>query len=245
MGSRDLDTARARLAVDQQSDGGISILPDHPEAYWPTSLAILAWNETPEFRNSQNLAAQFLLKTSGTHFPRVKESPYSHDSSIQGWPWIDGTHSWVIPTAMAVIALKVAGYSDHARVREATRLLLDRQLPKRGWNYGNTLVYGQELNPMVESTGVALNALVGSLSRDDIEPSLEYLKNRAMKVRTPLALSWSLLGLGAWGEEMTERVSWLETCWTQKDRYGVYDTVSCSLMLLALSLPMGILSLSR
>ena len=93
------------------------------------------------------------------------------------------------------------------------------------------------------STGVALSALAGSVPRQEIEPSLVYLNKQSAQVRTPLSLSWSLLGLGAWGEEPAESPPWLEACWRQQERYGAYDTVALSLMMLALALPEGILSL--
>jgi hypothetical protein len=238
----DLQADRNLLAADQQPDGRISLYPKHPEAFWPTSLAILAWNQVPEFRENRNRASQFLLKTTGYHFPREKDAAYAHDPSIRGWPWIDHTHSWVIPTSLAIIALKGTGYSDHERVQEGIRLLLDRQLPRGGWNYGNTQVYGQELIPMPESTGVALTALAGSVPRPHIHPSLGYLKNSIAQIRTPLSLGWSLLGLGSWGENPPQSKSWLEACWRRQERYGDYDTIALALMILALTFPKGTLS---
>ena len=173
--SADLARLRGRLLAAQQPDGRVSISPQHPEAWWPTPLAILAWHQEPEFWPAQVRAIQFLLKTTGEHSPKQKDAPFAHDPSLRGWPWIEGTHSWIIPSSMAVIALRTAGYADHARVREAIRLLLDRQLSLGGWNYGNTKVFGQELQPMVDNTGVALSALANSIPRPEIEPSLQYL----------------------------------------------------------------------
>jgi hypothetical protein len=239
----DLRLARTRLAADQQSDGRISISPEHPEAYWPTALAILAWQPDAAYRAAQARAVQFLLHTTGNHHPRQPDAPYAHDSSLKGWPWVEGTHNWVIPSALGIIALEVDGFSKNERVQEALRLLLDRQLPHGGWNYGNTRVYGQELHPLVESTGLALNALAGSVSRPEINSSLEYLKKALARTITPLSLSWGLLGLGSWGEEPSESPSWLEACWRRQERYGSYDTTALSLMILALCLPQGILSL--
>jgi hypothetical protein len=238
-----LHPARSHLVALQQSDGRVSLSPEHPEAWWPTPLAILAWHQVPEFHISQIQAVKFLLETTGSHSPKEKDAFFDHDPSIRGWPWIENTHSWVIPSSLAVIALKTMGYSDHERVQEATRLLLDRQLSPGGWNYGNTKVYGQVLQPMVMSTGVALSALAGSVPRQEVEPSLVYLNKQSTQVRTPMSLSWSLLGLGAWGEAPPERAAWLEACWRQKERYRGYDTVALSLMMLALALPEGILSL--
>ena len=41
-----------------------------------------------------------------------------HDSTLIGWPWVEGTHSWIEPTAWAVLALKSVGTESaptHAR----------------------------------------------------------------------------------------------------------------------------------
>lgn len=235
-----IQSGQARLAADQQPDGRISISPEHLEAFWPTPLAILAWQQAPKFREAQTQAVQFLLHTSGLHFPKNQNLPVGHDPSIQGWPWIAGAHSWVIPTAMAVLALRVAGYGEHGRIGEARRLLLDRQLPDGGWNYGNITVFGQKLHPMPESTGMALCALAGIVGREEIAVSLDYLKLRVAQVRTPVSLSWGLLGLGAWGEKPAAAALWLRECWRRQERYGGYDTEAISLMLLALTTPRGI-----
>jgi hypothetical protein len=78
---------------------------------------------------------------------------------------VAGTHSWIEPTALGVIALKAAGHERHERVQEAIRMILDRQLPHGGWNYGNTFVFGRELRPMPESSGAALAGLAGQVER--------------------------------------------------------------------------------
>ena len=239
----DLRPIRDRLAACQQPDGSIPISSDHPHAFWPTPIAILAWEQAPEFREAQARAVTFLLEKTGHQFPRPSGDVLGHDTTIKGWPWISGTHSWVIPTATAVMALRVAGQGNHARVAEGRRLLLDRQLPDGGWNYGNTLVYGQKLHPMPESTGLALSALAGIVSREEIAPSLTYLQSQLATVRTPLSLSWGLLGLGAWELGPTASRAWLEECWQHQKYYGEYDPSVVSLMLLALTNPGGIVSL--
>ncbi len=241
----DLKPARARLAADQLPDGRIAVSSEHHQGYWPTPITVLAWEQAPDFREARSRAVTFLLENTGHHFPRTSDSAVGHDTAIQGWPWIAGTHSWVIPTAAAIMALRVAGQGDHERVKAARRLLLDRQLPEGGWNYGNTVVYGQKLHPMPESTGLALSALAGIARREELAPSLAYLKTRVTMVRTPLSLSWGLLGLGAWGQRPPAGEAWLEECWQRQERYGEYDISAVSLMLLALTTPGGILSLFR
>lgn len=104
-----IQQARTRLAAGQLADGRVSISPEHPEAWWPTALAILAWHRSPEHQSPQARAIHFLLTTTGRHWPRPADSPVAHDTDIAGWSWIAQTHSWVEPTSMAMLALQITG----------------------------------------------------------------------------------------------------------------------------------------
>ncbi len=154
-----------RLAAGQLKDGRVSISPDHPEAFWPTPLAVLAWQGAQTDKAAQERAVSFPLATSGLHWKKNPEAIFGHDSDLKGWPWLASTSSWAEPTALALMALQVAGYGSHPRVAEAVRLLLDRQIPGGGWNYGNTTVFGQTLQAMPEDTGMVLAALGPLISR--------------------------------------------------------------------------------
>jgi len=159
---------------------------------------------------------------------------------LRGWPWIANTHSWVEPTSLAILALRITGGAEQERVKEGLHLLLDRQLPGGGWNYGNTKVFGQELFPFPESTGTALNALKGMVPKSQIQKSLDYLKSRLQDVRTPLSLGWGLMGLASWGEKPTEARAMINECLERQKRYGSYDTASLSLLMVASRAPQGL-----
>ncbi|MGA9753977.1 MAG: hypothetical protein WBV23_02415 [Desulfobaccales bacterium] len=232
--------ARSRLAAEQFPDGRVCISADHPEAFWPTALAVFAWHQSPEHRDNQARAAHFLLTSSGKHWRREANSPASHDPNLKGWSWIADTHAWVEPTALAMLALELAGYGNHERVKEGTRLLLDRQLPRGGWNYGNTFVFDQELRPMPLSTGIALNALKDQTSLASIQRSLTYLQSRVVSLTTPRSLGWSLLGLGAWGARPQPSPTLIYACLKNQARYGAYDTASLALLMVALKSPGGL-----
>jgi len=234
--------ARSRLVSDQKEDGRIPVSQEHPEAFWPTSLAILAWQGSSTHSAPQLLAVKFLLETTGAHWSKDPEAAMSHDTSIKGWSWIENTHSWVDPTALSLQALKMTGYEKHQRSAEAARMLLDRQLPKGGWNVGNTMVFGKELRPMPDSTGMALDALSGMVPLKRIQDSIRYLKERIRNVRSPLSLGWGILGLGAWGERPAEAPKWLMECLQLQNRFGSYDTSLISLILLAHLAPSGFMS---
>ena len=237
-----LVSARARLAEAQAEDGAVRISADHADAYWPTALSVLAWNGSSQHESHRHRGIQFLLATTGKHWVKGADEPIQHDPSIPGWSWIAGTHSWVEPTALAICALRSNGLASHQRVSDGIRLLLDRQLPKGGWNYGNTRVFGTELHPNPESTGAALQALAGLVPSQDIRKSIEFLRAEVARARTPIALGWGLLGLGAWGEGPKGSLDLILQTLARQERYGPYDTSSLALLLLPTVAPGGILA---
>lgn len=237
--------ARARLAADQLEDGRVPVRPEHASAAWPTPLAILAWYGSTPQRDARLRAVGFLLGTTGVHWPPRPDAVTGHDASIRGWPWNLETHSWVEPTSLCILALEAVGQGDHERVHEASRMLLDRMLPGGGWNYGNTTVFGQELRPLPESTGVALNALAGRVEAARIAPSLAYLEAELPRIRTPFTLGWGLLGLGAWGTRPEPATSWIDEVLAREALVGPYDTSHLALLLLGHRAPSGLLSALR
>jgi len=135
-----IQSARRCLASIQSGDGRVCITPKHPEACWPTSPAILAWQGAPEQQEFQAKAVRFLLEYSEVLAPKARGDIIGYDTTLKGWSWMVKTFSWVEPTALAMIALRAAGYKDHPRVQEAVALLMDRQLPDGGWNIGSPMV---------------------------------------------------------------------------------------------------------
>jgi hypothetical protein len=225
------NSGRSFLARQQADNGSVPIGREHPHAFWPTSLAVLAWDGAPGFREASARAIRFLLETTGHHWKNTATDPFGHDTDLEGWSWTEGTHAWVEPTSLTVAALTAAGFSEHRRVKQAVRLLLDRQLPCGGWNYGNTTVFGRELRAAPETTGAALYALAGHASPGQIGRSAEYLRDQIRRLRTPLALGWSLLGLQAWGMGPPNPETLVIETLNRQDRYGLYDTSSLSVLL--------------
>lgn len=227
-----LERSRTLLVHDQGVDGRICISKEHPESYWPTPLAILAWQGSLASSEAQQRAIYFLLSSTGWHFPHSHDAPWAHDTLLKGWPWIDGTHSWIEPTVLCVMALRKVGHGQHERVQEAVRMLLNRQLPHGGWNYGNTLMFGKELHPMPESTGAALAGLAGDVDRKKVARSLDYLQGEVDRLRTPISLGWALLGLAAWRMAPPNAIALVERCLANQDRYGEYETSALCLLFL-------------
>lgn len=225
-------SGRSILAANQLKDGRIAF-PASQNAFWPTPIALLAWHGISQFNQAINRAVNFLFETSGNHTPKDPASIVAHDTSIKGWPWIEATHAFVHPTAITLLALETMGYSTHPRFQEGIGLLMNRQLPHGGWNYGNTLVYGKELRPFVETTGIALTALAGHVERDRVANSIRYLVERIETCRTPLSLVWALFGLGAWGQLPAAGLDCIEETLQKQTKYGSYGTSLLSMLLLA------------
>jgi hypothetical protein len=227
-----IDSARDSLAASQLSSGCVSYL-QAINVFWPTSLAVLAWHGSHRHQDAQKRALSFLLETSGTHWKKDANAPIAHDTGLKGWGWTGGTHSFVEPTSMAILALDIAGYREHPRFKEGIGLLINRQLPHGGWNYGNTLVYGKELFPFIDTTGVALAALSGHVDKRDVERSLHFLRLQVQSCRTPLSLAWALFGLGSWGEFPSEGHAWIERAFKGQEKVGIYRTSLISILALA------------
>ena len=196
--------------------------------------AILAWNtaaltpgpspkrrgELPDAKAEWAAAARrattWTLNVSGLPVERADAAQQfvGHDTTLQGWPWVVGTHSWVEPTAISMFALRSAGESGHPRCREAVKLLLDRQLPAGGWNYGNTTVLGHVLRAHVQPTGLALAALA---DETDIRPkvlrSLQWLEHTLTDHTTAASLCYALMGLAAHGIWPQAANGWLQSAY--------------------------------
>lgn len=228
-----IDPACLCLARNQLEDGRVPLAPEHPQACWPTPLAALAWANATQYDQPHERAVSFLLEFTGAHGKKPSNSPLAHNTILRGWPWIAGTHSWVEPTALAIIALRLAGRQNHPRVAEAIEMLLDRQLPDGGWNYGNTLVYDRQLRPMPDSTGLTLFALSGMVSEKTVFRSIEYLSETTPGIKSPLSLAWGLLGLSSWQRPAEAARDLIFQCLDRRSLYNGYTTTHLCLLLLA------------
>lgn len=139
----------------------------------------------------------------------AQSSSSRQNNSLQAWSWIEGTFSWVEPTAWCLLALKKsaqigAGRVDSARVDEAERLLIDRSCVSGGWNYGNSDSFGQDLRPYVPTTAVALLAMQDRRAHPVVGRSLDYLEKHATSERSGSTLALVLLALRVYGRRNDE-----------------------------------------
>jgi hypothetical protein len=118
------------------------------------------------------------------------------DCSKFGWPWIDGTVSWVAPTALAVIAHRVWKRSS-PRVELAKAMLLDRACSSGGWNAGNSEAFGVSLAAHPDFTAMGLIALrsCGVQTNPIVRSAEDYLSSRLAASEATYSLAWALLAL--------------------------------------------------
>jgi hypothetical protein len=201
------------LAGLQRPQGAVPISAEAGAPHWPTGLAALAWlrcagEDDAVHEGPASRAVDWLFEDRGRAVA-PDDAIHDHDTTLVGWPWVPGTHSWIEPTAYALLALRAAGRADHPRVREGVELILDRALPEGGWNYGNRRVLGNLLRPFPATTGAALAALAGEPQDDRIAAATAYLTRELPRIRAPLSLAWGLIGLQAWNARPRDAGAWL------------------------------------
>jgi hypothetical protein len=179
---------------------------------WTTPHAILLWSEFPNFAGQRRLAARWLLRLEGRTLPRSKSSDgvVGHDMALVGWPWVEGTHSWLEPTALAILALCKEGFSDHPRIQAGVRLIVDRALTGGGWSAAGKSFFGHEVRPHPAPTGLALLALAACGVRGDVvDSAVGYLADALASIRAPISLGWGLLGMRSHHIWPAQSASWV------------------------------------
>jgi hypothetical protein len=198
----------AGFPPDTQSQNTVAWLAKHTELrvksspLWAAgSLTLLTLRRLGSAPNVQSALVERLLSSS-VH--QTEENPLVKlNGQLRGWPWVDGTFSWVEPTSYALVALKAAGMRKHERVLEAERLLCNRVCSDGGWNYGNPRVRNEDLPSMVPTTALATIALQGAPTNAMIVArALALMEHQASAHPSSLALSWTVLCASVYGRSV-------------------------------------------
>lgn len=195
-----------RCLLDAQNrDGSVSVHLNEDGPYWTTSLACIAWSQferawpatfKTHFRDACRRGLDYLTQCGGEKINRSEL--FGHNTQLVGWPWVLGTHSWLEPTSLALMAMRQGGLGTHPRAIEAARLLVDRQLPRGGANFGNTTVLGRQTRPHVLPSAMCVVAFhrVEPLP-EPITRSAGYLRGELNRPLGAASLAWLIHALVA------------------------------------------------
>ena len=198
-----IDRGLQALQQNATAQGTYRLSRGREEAIWPTALVLFAQAVLNQPAEQIDKTANALLSLRGQAVDD-EEAAAKHDINLTlvGWPWADGTFSWVEPTAWACLALCRVGYGKHPRVEEGRRLLLDRALDEGGINYGNRRIFGRMTEPIPTPTAITLLALQGQESHPRIAAAQEYLRKQLRDAYLDVEnLCWAKLALDVYGHE--------------------------------------------
>lgn len=194
-----------------------------PPSAFHTALALLAIQpfQTVSTKQAADRAFEWLSELRGleSHWLwqwkfRLFDTQVRFDPAKSGWPWVPGTVSWVGPTALSILAFR-AWRRDSPRTAPAAAMLADRACPQGGWNAGNAVVFGVDLDPHPDFTAMAILALSDARPTYEnlLRDALGYLAIRIEKSSSAYSLAWAAMALSANGHGDAGHVrSQLERC---------------------------------
>jgi hypothetical protein len=235
------------LTKRQNADGSWPLIDSQTVGSWATSMAMLALTLWPEYQTHVVRAGKWVLMQEGNKptflanlllMLSFKKKPVILNEDLIGWPWMAGTFSWVEPTSYFLIALKriqrqLAGTNVNERIRQGELMIYDRMCDGGGWNYGNSVVYGEKLWPYVDITAIALIALQDCHGAPENRISFAALQNAVKTVNSGLALSWSAICYEIYGYDSANLRQRLITGFETTGFLG--ETKSLALYILALT----------
>lgn len=200
-------TMPSRLLSEQRADGAWSGCAAGPPNAFVTALALITLRRTSGDMPAARRGLRWLDQTPGheNHWLwkwkfRYFDRQVRFDPSKAGWPWVPGTVSWVAPTALGLLACSAWNHRS-PRIASGVAMLLDRACPSGGWNAGNAIVFGVELDPHPDFTAMALLALRDPALKElrEVSGGLDYLARRITVVRSAYTLAWATMALHAHG----------------------------------------------
>jgi hypothetical protein len=210
------DRAWSLIKSWQQPDGSWPPAAGAAISGWGTALCLTLAHLRGEVDGPYLKGVAYLLKTAGTEselwrraLARTGLLNPGRNLSLKGWPWKEGTSSWVEPTAHTLIALKKAVAVLPApelteRIDSGEALLLDVRCKDGGWNFGSPSTLGEDQRSYPETTALALLGLQG---REEAASSLDLAKNWLRDTPSSLARAWITIALRLHGVAVPEALT--------------------------------------
>lgn len=214
LGEPAADKAWELLKSWQMADGSWKPSADVQLANWGTSLCVTLAMARREWGDATRNGVTWLLGSAGVESnwinraaARVGLLNAERDLSLKGWPWKEGTSSWVEPTSHALVALKTASsgaimtkFSTRVeRIQSGEAQLLDVRCRDGGWNYGSRAVLDDDLRSYPETTGIALLGLQGVKG---IGTSIDLAARMLNGGVAPMARAWLTVALRLHGQQV-------------------------------------------
>jgi hypothetical protein len=222
--------------IDAQRADGLLLEPSMRAENRPNfgfnGLAVLLLHAHPDFVPPSVSSAVVSGLVSAKGIQIDKSEINRQDNSLQGWSWIDGSFSWVEPTAWCMIGLKKVPAPTsllRGRLDEARKLLIDRCCTAGGWNYGNSNMLGQDLRPYVPTTALGLLAMQDRRGEPCVQRSLAFLEHHALAEQSAMALSLTLICLRVFGARADVVGDHLLAQWEKTGFLGNYHLTAMAL----------------
>jgi len=213
------------LIRSQRSDGGWPPCPAVNQSTWVTSFAAIAL--APSGTAVIERASAWLLSHSGRGLNSLERlrnwlTRDQADQTPAGWSWYPETASWVIPTAVSLLALKKISIDStlaRQRITDAQGFLFARECPAGGWNHGGTFVRSENAQPYPETTGLALLALRGARGANaGLGVSLARAQQMLRSPQSAQGSAWLRMGLAAFEANTAAPISNVHSRnWTSVD----------------------------
>jgi len=188
------------LLTESQQQSGLLVETDARLANFAVNGLALICLTAMALPDTEQAASRLKGGIIGVKGVKLPQGTGKQNDTLQGWPWVRDTFSWVEPTAWCTLGVKKRDGSKRSgnaapRVDEAERLLLDRVCAPGGWNYGNANTLGQDLRPYVPTTAIGLMAMQDRRSDAGISRSSEWLAANRFSESSTLALSLASMSL--------------------------------------------------
>jgi hypothetical protein len=144
------DAAVTWLLGAQRADGsfGIQVGSVTSDQTAVTSLAL-------PHGDPRERALDHIEHTAGANDPTGPGAP------PYGWPWTDGAHGWIEPTAWGVLALRAGRPGAVGRIDDGLAMLRTQECEGGGWNYGTKIGFGVVQSPFIQTTALGTLAARG------------------------------------------------------------------------------------
>jgi hypothetical protein len=214
-GTVPLMRAEKWLLERQNADGSWPLNDGFKGPSWSTAAAMIALSQSAGAQERLIKAGRWALEQEGSQpgilaalvmLVTLQKRIVRLNNELIGWSWTRGSASWVEPSSYFLIALKklkgrLPADTLSKRIGQGESMIYDRMCPGGGWNYGNSVVYGETLTPYPDTTAVALLALQEHRERKENQLSLRALEEMAKAADSGLALGWSALAFSLYGRD--------------------------------------------